>query len=553
MKTKKFLFLIVICISWLSNQSLATTYYVNSETGNDNYTGLSPSNPFKTLQKANTIKLDPGDSLLLASGFEYNGGLKYFMMHGTVSKPIVISSYQLESNTTINRPIINAIGRLQGILLQNCSYIELSNIEIYADAKGSRSYVKQDKKQMRCGVIINVTKPGEYNSIYLDNLLVRDIYYEMPGYKRGSDEVKTANGTQNYGWGIRFITKHEQAVISDIRITNCEVKNVSHTGLKFTAKVKNGIRNVLIKNNIIYKTGGPGMQFSKIQDGHIHYNSIDQSGDNSDSRKWGRGSGLWTWGSNNVLIEHNRFTNSSGPGDSAGAHIDFNCTNIVLQYNFSANNAGGFCEILGNNYNCAYRYNISVNDGYREKGENGAFQEGKTFWLSGFVGKGKKRKGPFNSYIYNNTIYVNKDIASKIAIDKAASGVLIVNNIFCIEGGSKPVLGDQYKPEKGGNFNVKYVIFENNLFYSQTSWSDHMPIQDAAPIYGNPDFSNPGGFKIEDYYPRYESIIKDKGIPVPMIPFDSVGLTIGLQVSKDIIGNKIIGLPDMGAIELKDN
>ena len=27
---------------------------------------------------------------------------------------------------------------------------------------------------------------------------------------------------------------------------------------------------------------------------------------------------------------------------------------------------GGFCEILGDNINCGYRYNISVNDGYRE-------------------------------------------------------------------------------------------------------------------------------------------------------------------------------------------
>ena len=36
--------------------------------------------------------------------------------------------------------------------------------------------------------------------------------------------------------------------------------------------------------------------------------------------------------------------------------------NITTSYN----NEGGFAEILGDNINCGYRYNISVNDGYRE-------------------------------------------------------------------------------------------------------------------------------------------------------------------------------------------
>ena len=38
----------------------------------------------------------------------------------------------------------------------------------------------------------------------------------------------------------------------------------------------------------------------------------------------------------------------------------------MFQYNYSYNNEGGFAEVLGDNINCGYRYNISVNDGYRE-------------------------------------------------------------------------------------------------------------------------------------------------------------------------------------------
>ena len=92
------------------------------------------------------------------------------------------------------------------------------------------------------------------------------------------------------------------------------------------------------------------------------------------------------------------------------------------------------------------------------------FQEGKTFWLSGFAGKNNTRTGPFNTYIYNNTIYTKASILSKIAVDKASKGVLVANNIFHVAGDSKLVLGDQYKPDDGGAGTIENVIFTNNLF-----------------------------------------------------------------------------------------
>ena len=81
---------------------------------------------------------------------------------------------------------------------------------------------------------------------------------------------------------------------------------------------------------------------------------------------WKRGSGLWPFDCQDVVIQENRFLNAHGPGDSYGAHIDYGNENVVLQYNFSYHNEGGFVEILGDNIRCGYRYNISVNDGYRE-------------------------------------------------------------------------------------------------------------------------------------------------------------------------------------------
>lgn len=195
-----------------------------------------------------------------------------------------------------------------------------------------------------------------------------------------------------------------------------------------------------------------------------------------------------------MIIEKSRFQNANGPGDSAGVHIDYNCRNVIVQYNLSAHNAGGFCEILGNNYNCAYRYNVSVNDGYRVKGKASAFQEGKTFWLSGYVGKGNPA-GPFNTYFYNKTIYVSTNIVAKIAVAPTAAGVLIANNIFCIEGRSQTVLGDQNRADKGVAKGLRNVVFENNLYQSIASWPANAAIKDRSPIIGNPAFVNAGGNK----------------------------------------------------------
>ena len=416
---------------------------------------------------------------------------------------------------------------------------------IRANGKGEGTPVEG---KMRCGVLVTTTRPGDYVNIELENLNVHDVFYENPGFKRGKGEVKTANGTQSYGWGIRVINRTRGSILKDVTIRNCRVHDVGHTGIKFTS-FSDGIQDIEVLDCHVMKTGGPGIQMSGVDKGRIENCVVNFSGSDDDSRKWGRGSGLWTWGSSNVIITRNEFRNANGPGDSAGCHIDFNCRNVIVQYNFSYKNAGGFIEILGNNFNCAYRYNISVDDGHRIKGENGAFQEGKTFWLSGYRGN-KKRSGPFNSYIYNNTIYVSDSIDAKIAVTKAAKGVMVANNIFCIKGESQAVLGDQYKPEKDGSGSVQNVVFKNNLFLRASNWPSNVLIQPQHSKYGDPVFKNPGGDRVKDYLPQDKSLIRNKGIKIPMLAGDSVGLVSGLNVKKDILGHPIKGRPDMGAIEI---
>ncbi|MBJ6368967.1 right-handed parallel beta-helix repeat-containing protein [Snuella sedimenti] len=541
------MFLLVLILNSCTLKNEAKAYFFNTQTGNDDNLGTSEEKPWRSISKLNTIKLNPGDHVYLAQGQTFTGDIALKDIKGNLTAPIKILSYQSKLTNKNTPPQI-----IGGIEIENSSFIEIYDLVVTKGMLDSM-LIGENRKYMRCGILVKTSKPGTYEHIKLKNLYVSDIFFEKKGFKRPKEEVRTPNGVQNYGWGIRFINNLDSAYFRNISIDSSVITNISHTGIKLTVRTNDvhfGLTDFRISNSKVNNTGGPGIQMSGVSNGHVYKNTVDRSGSNDDPRKWGRGSGLWTWGSSNVLIEKNKFINANGPGDSAGAHIDFNCSNIILQYNFSANNAGGFCEILGNNYNCAYRYNISVNDGYRVKGSNEAFQEGKILWLSGYNGSKVKRKGPFNSYIYNNTIYVSKTIDAKIAIDRAARGILIANNIFHIEGASISVKGDQYNPEKEGVWKATNVIFTNNLFLHNKSWPEDQCLQDANPLFGNVRFHQKGGNQMKDYIPENVELIKNYGIVIPKLPQDSIGLVVKLNPLKDILGNPIKGLPDLGAIEI---
>ncbi|GGE26747.1 hypothetical protein GCM10010832_04290 [Psychroflexus planctonicus] len=77
-----------------------------------------------------------------------------------------------------------------------------------------------------------------------------------------------------------------------------------------------------------------------------------------------------------------------------------------------------------------------------------------------------------------------------------------------------------------------------------------MPIQDKSPYYGNPKFKEFNN-SLSDFTPQQIRLVKNRGISIPKIPSDSIGLVYGLQLQKDILGNKIKSKPSLGAIEVE--
>lgn len=512
-------------------------YFVDPIDGNNENSGLTAEEPLKDLEGVFLENAQPGCQVLFKAGTTYQGTLHFKGVKGTAKEPIRISTYW-DNGDSAPAATIDGAGEKAAIRLDDCSHFVIENLYITANGGGWKGQEGQDN--MRCGVLVNTTLPNDTSEhITLSNLEIKDIFYYDEGYERPKD-TGSANGTGGYGYGVRFINQAENTLMRHVSVRDCSIDGVSHTGLKFTGKggSMSWIRDVEVENVGVIYSGGPGMQMGSVRNAHVHHCSVDQSGSDNDKRNWTRGSGLWTWGCDSVLVEHNRFTNASGPADSFGSHIDFDCKNVIFQYNFYANNIGGFVEILGNSHNCSYRYNISVNDGKRTQG-----QPGRTIWFSGYCG-GSKRKGPYNTYVYNNTIYTSEDMVSRYAIEKTSQGVLLANNIFHIMGETKSVSNSSQPAKPDG----PDVFFRNNLFLKENNFPEVQMGGDKAPLFGDANFKNPGGDQIEDYVPQNKDLVYGKGVQIEKLQGDTIGLYLGLSVTKDILGNDLNGRIDLGAV-----
>jgi hypothetical protein len=113
------------------------------------------------------------------------------------------------------------------------------------------------------------------------------------------------------------------------------------------------------------------------------------------------------------------------------------------------------------------------------------------------------------------------------------------------------VRGDQYRPDTSKGKKIVNAFFKNNLFLHQQSWPAEAPIQDSQPSFGDVKFANARGMAIEDFRPQNKLLVKDMGLVVTQLVNDDKGLFLGLGVTHDILGQPIVGKPDLGAIELQ--
>ncbi|MCF7848467.1 MAG: hypothetical protein K9M45_06420, partial [Kiritimatiellales bacterium] len=250
---------VLFCFAMISAAAASgATYHLDSTAGDDGNDGLSSQTAWKSLEKAGGAALVPGDRLLLRRGSVFDGSLA-LKVQGSKQKPIIVDAYG-ESPAL---PVIDARGHLAGIHLSGCSYLEIANLEIMADA----GKVQGDEKARteRFGVFSTTYRQGGSPHIHLRNLFIHNIFATEQLGKLGT---KGKNENSNLGMGIKFESGTQGCFTSDILIENCRIERTGHTGIKFSGSGTDPEfynQNIRVVGNHLKIIGGPGTQPGRVK------------------------------------------------------------------------------------------------------------------------------------------------------------------------------------------------------------------------------------------------------------------------------------------------
>ena len=512
---------IVIAFLLFCSQSYAQkSYYFSSSIGNDSNLGSEVS-PFKTISKLNSLALVAGDNIFFKKGDTFIGQI-IVSYSGTNGFPIVYNSYG-----SGDLPIITASNGNNGIpdplstiKIIGKQYLEFHNLTIENERFDSEAGSPNDQAY---GIYYQSFKtlPASKNfedavlSKYFrfSNLVLRNIY-SLGSANTDFDSI--------YSSGIYFI----DAFVNDVIIENCYFTDLERTGIWLRRYVSDAI----IRNNKFIDTGGSGTILSTTKRVLYENNLMRFTGSDTDSRMVKRGSGMWVFNSDDVVAQYNTSQHARGNGDSSGMHVDYGNSNILFQYNYLEDSAGGFCETLGENDNIIWRYNISVNEGGKER--NG---KNILLWVSDYAYVPKKST---NVFVYNNTVYQGlkyQNVMADSKISLKATSLHFINNIIYLEPTAK--LGElEYL------LDVNTRNFSTNLLYGGTIKTSFKGL-DAKRKEVDPKFFDSGrrhfsGYKLLASSPALGAALS---FVEPVFPLAGIGIFAGItsKVTKDIFGNPV--------------
>lgn len=428
--------LCLICASALAE----TPYYVSASQGSDANDGRSPSTAWASLARVNRASLRAGDTVHFRSGDVFKGQL--VVGHsGAAGAPIHFTAYGDGDLPVIDGAETEEGSALAAILVEDQDHLEFSKLAI----RNFRKEPKRDRADVNAyGILIKNTGNRSLRGFELHHLNVEEVY---PIRARKSFNETSVTG-------IRFETmpaksKDRAFNTSDIYIHDNLIRHTARFGIaiRHRASKKRGVtgtpldydNDVRIVNNRCEDLGGSCVLMNGVWSGLLERNHFIRSGALVEPElSVNRGSGAWFFRSQHIVAQHNVSVSSRGHNDSSGLHVDYGNENVLVQYNFFADNEGYGTEILGKNRNVIWRYNISVGDGARRPGrirpEGGKSQHpGKTIFVSDF--SQPERIQSKEVFIYNNTYFVTAGTDPFFELN--AEDVHVWNNAFLVEEGGR--------------------------------------------------------------------------------------------------------------------
>jgi hypothetical protein len=518
--------IVVIALSILAGTSTngqCKTYFI-SPAGDDNQSGISIKEAWKTIEKVNQHVFQPGDTILLETGGVWHGQL-FPKGSGEKGNSIILASYGDGP-----RPIIN-IGDAEGaaIRLVNQSWWEIKDIEITSGAPPQLGVGRQ-------GIVALYEGNGsQVEHITIENCYIHDIW----GQLGPNSKYCGYNSAAIYVGRVLGDRTSRNGSYDDVLIQKNRIERMDKCGIV----VYGGRNDVRVRNNSIENLGGDGIFVNGPLRGLIEHNiarrTCLRSGDPDlvgGERFWPHTAAIWIQNTTESIMQFNEVYDTGRQprnGDGQAYDFDFDCRRCICQFNYSKSNHG-FMLIMNRATNNIARYNISENDQTHLIQLQGTIEEG--------------------NIIHNNVFYVDYGTSDLDFFldnagtkDKTKIGALIRNNIFYAtgQGRFRTVYTTGHPWERKFDETVKVTkepgtLFHHNCYFGP--WKNGLP-DDDEKLVANPSFVAPGSggdglATLSGYKLRLDS------------PCINTGMRIEGAPSRDFFGNPINdGAPDFGVYE----
>lgn len=350
-----FAFFVAACTQKYSKAE-GICYYVDASAGDDACSGLSEEEAWKSIERVNGVSLRPGDRVLFKRGTTLTGELE-ITGEGTQKSRILIGAYGDEAEA---KPRIE--GRdssLYAVRIFNSAYVTLQDLEIVNTGS--------EPLPCRAGLKIESRDYGVSRSIRVNRVTVRDVNGSL---------VKAQGG----GCGIYIVNGGEEtpSVFDSLVIENCHILRCARNAIIWSAyhdrRNWHPSTNTVVRGNLIEGVPGDGIVPIGCEGTLIEYNIMRDCPDVLPATE--AAAGIWPWSCDNTVIRYNEVSGHKAPWDAQGFDCDYNCTNTLIEYNYSHDNYGGLVLICNSgtetsysigNVNSTVRYNISIGDGIRPK------------------------------------------------------------------------------------------------------------------------------------------------------------------------------------------
>ncbi|WP_240662039.1 right-handed parallel beta-helix repeat-containing protein [Streptomyces sp. WAC 06738] len=412
------------------------TYYVSPD-GDDGNDGMSPSKAWRSLERADEARLEPGDRLMLRAGARFRGGLRFGERDaGSAEAPVRIESYGS------GRATIAASGET-GISVHNTGGIEIRDLRIVGNRKSFRK---------RTGINLFADTPDGRK---LDHVTVSGV--EVSNFRTGIG-IGAGKGTS----GFRNVR------ISDSTVHDNKDAGLSSYGPDFDAgDPKYAHESVTVSRVKAYgndgdpaahgRNTGSGIVLGSVRRGRVQRAVAHHNGAKSAARAVEGPEGIWTYDSTRMVIEHSvSYANHTGSrSDGGGFGLDNNVSASVLQYNLSYRNDGPGYLVYTAVDNRAQkdntvRFNLSGSDSR------------KLYMYGGIVAYGEWVK---NVNIYHNTVVQEANgpyPVPALRLQAGLTGAKVRNNIFVTDGAPLVESSTAYTPAE--------VKIQGNNYFSTGDW-----------------------------------------------------------------------------------